>query len=103
MKITVSKSDTVTLKFTLKEDDLDYIVEATDTIIFTLKKNEKAKDVIIRKQVSGNGTNLVEVLLEKDDLKIPDGLYRYDLYFKDIDTTIIKPDDFEVEAVVHNE
>lgn len=95
--IHVTRGDQGIIELTI----FDYELQLGDKIIFTVKKKFNVKEFLIRKIVEVTeemvGTNVVEIVLEKEDTTIGDLIaspvkYQYDICLNE-DVTIIGYDE----------
>ncbi len=103
MTIHHCKGDTEAFVFTAQKDGVMYHIPTDETYFFTVKRNVNS-DILIQKEVTGDGTPELHLLLNKEDTKaMPYGKYVWDLRCrkgKDGISTPISQKDFILCEVV---
>lgn len=86
--ITVSKGDDINLSYSFideneSQEPSDHILSIDDKIIFTVKQMYSSSNILILKEVNGNGTNTIDFFITSTDLnKLEPGIYKYDIRIK---------------------
>lgn len=101
--IELSKGDTFSALFQIE----NYIINPTDTVIFTIKQSCMPKyKALIKKQFTGITDNSISVEIEANEIeKIGSGTKLYDIVVETKSgtrTTLLKPSKFHLHEVVHD-
>ena len=98
--IKLTRGDTAYLHIPLVTTDADYVMNANDTLTFSVKKTTRDTDYIFQKVVTGNNVFHIQ---PSDTSELAFGKYIYDVELNTTDGdvfTVIPPSTFEVLSEV---